>query len=231
NNVTDEDRLTPGSLSKNLLTGLLRGELGFNGLIMTDATLMTGFGAHGRREDLVPMSIANGNDMFLFTKSALEDYNFMLNGYKKGIITDERLNDALDRILGLKAHQKLNTNDNLVPGEVDKIGASEHKAWARKIADEGITLVQDNQGLLPLNKNKIKKIGIIPLGWDNDLFSLIASSKSLPLVVRLALKCKKPAPKKYQKFMEKMSREGFIFEEIDHTDLLLGMKQISQSIE
>lgn len=231
NNVTDEDRLTPGSLSKNLLTGLLRGELGFNGLIMTDATLMTGFGAHGRREDLVPMSIANGNDMFLFTKSALEDYNFMLNGYKKGIITDERLNDALDRILGLKAHQKLYTNDNLVPGEVDKIGASEHKAWARKIADEGITLVQDNQGLLPLNKNKIKKIGIIPLGWDDDLFSLLASSKSLPLVVRLALKCKKPAPKKYQKFMEKMSIEGFIFEEIDHTDLLLGIKQISQSIE
>ena len=112
----------------------------------------------------------------------------MLNGYKKGIITDERLNEAILRILGLKAYQNLNTSNNLVPGEVDKVGASEHKTWAKKIADAGITLVQDNQGLLPLNKNKIKKIGIIPLGWDDDLFSLLASSKSLPLVVRLALK-------------------------------------------
>lgn len=231
NNITVEDRLTPGSLSKSLLTGLLRGELKFNGLVMTDSTLMTGFGAHGRREDLVPMCIANGIDMLLFPKNFEEDYKFMMNGYKKGIITEERLNDAIDRILGLKAYQNLHNSINLVPGDIDKVGTSEHKAWAKKVADEGITLVQDKQGLLPLNKKKIKKIGIIPLGCDDDLFALLANSKSLPFFVRMALKFKKPAPKKYQKFMKKMSREGFIFEEIDHTDLLAGMKQISQSIE
>ena len=75
NNIKGEDRLTPGSLSKNLLNGLLREELEFNGLVMTDSTLMTGFGAEGKREDLVPMCIANGIDMMLFTKSPLEDYN------------------------------------------------------------------------------------------------------------------------------------------------------------
>ncbi|MEG2291104.1 MAG: glycoside hydrolase family 3 N-terminal domain-containing protein [Clostridium sp.] len=231
NNITDEDRLTPGSLSKNLLTGLLRKDLKFNGLVMTDSTLMTGFGAHGRRDELVPMCIANGIDMLLFPKNFEEDYKFMMAGYKNGIITEERLNDALLRILGLKAHQNLHISDNLVPGEVDKVGLEEHKKWAKRVADEGITLVKNSEKLLPLNKNKIKKIGIIPLGWDDDIFSLLANSKSLPFFVRLALKFKKPVPKKYQKFMDKMSKEGFVFEEIDHTDLLAGMKQISQSIE
>ncbi|MEG2110270.1 glycoside hydrolase family 3 protein [Clostridium sp.] len=231
NNITDEDRLTPGSLSKNLLTGLLRKDLKFNGLVMTDSTLMTGFGAHGRRDELVPMCIANGIDMLLFPKNFEEDYKFMMAGYKNGIITEERLNDALLRILGLKAHQNLHISDNLVPGEVDKVGLEEHRKWAKRVADEGITLVKNSEKLLPLNKNKIKKIGIIPLGWDDDIFSLLANSKSLPFFVRLALKFKKPVPKKYQKFMDKMSKEGFVFEEIDHTDLLAGMKQISQSIE
>ncbi|WP_027631530.1 glycoside hydrolase family 3 protein [Clostridium hydrogeniformans] len=231
NNIEDEDRLTPGSLSKHLLTGLLRKDLQFNGLVMTDSTLMTGFGAHGRREDLVPMCIANGIDMLLFPKNFAEDYKFMMNGYKKGIITEERLNDALDRILGLKAYQNLHSCNNLVPGELDKVGDADHKAWAKKIADEGITLVKDTQNLLPLNNKKIKRIGIIPLGCDDDIFSLLSNSKSLPFYVRMALKFKKPAPKKYQKFIDKMSKEGFIFEEIDHSDLFAGMKQISQSIE
>lgn len=230
-NIVDEDRLTPGSLSKTLLNKLLRKELGFNGLIMTDSTLMTGFCAHGRREDLVPMSIANGNDMFLFNKNILEDYKFMMNGYKKGTITDERLNDALDRILGLKAHQNLNINKNLVPGDMYIIGAPEHKEWAKKVADEGITLVKDNQGLLPLNKNKIKKIGILPLGGEEDMIALISNSNSLPFFVRMVLKLKKPELKKYEKFMEKMKREGFEFEVIDQSDLLKGMKEVTESID
>ncbi|MBU3130991.1 glycoside hydrolase family 3 protein [Clostridium gasigenes] len=230
-NIEGEDRLTPGSLSENLLNGLLREELGFNGLIMTDSTLMTGFGAHGKREDLVPMCIASGNDMLLFTKSPLEDYEFMLNGYKKGIITDERLDDALSRILGLKAHQRLNTSNNLVPEKVENIGTAEHKKWAKDIADQGITLVQNNEGLIPLNKNKIKKIGIIPLGCDDDIFELLKTSKSLPLIVRLALKLKKPSLKKYEKFINSMTKEGFTFEVIDHSDILQGMKQIMQTME
>ena len=230
-NIKGEDRLTPGSLSKNLLNGLLREELEFNGLVMTDSTLMTGFGAEGKREDLVPRCIANGIDMLLFTKSPLEDYNFMLNGYKRGIITEDRLNEAILRILGLKAYQKLNTSKNLVPGEIEKIGTAEHKKWAKQIADEAITLVQDNQRLLPLNKNKIKKIGIIPLGSDDDMFELLKNSKSIPLIVRLALKLKKPSLKKYEKFINNMTKEGFTFEVIDHSDLLVGMKQIMQTIE
>lgn len=229
--IDNEDRLTPGSLSKNLITGLLRDKLKFNGLIMTDASLMVGFGAHGKREDLVPQCIAAGNDMLLFTKSVTEDFNFMMAGYKKGIITEERLNDALDRILGLKACQMLHNNKNLVPGDLEMVGASEHKTWAKDIAQEAITLVKNDEGILPLNKKKVKKIGIISLGNDEDIFEMLNNSKSLPFYIKLALKFKKKAAKKYQVFIDKMEAEGFTFEEIDHSDVLETMKAATESIE
>ncbi len=158
NGITDEPSNIPATLSKNLITGLVREELGFNGLIMTDATLMAGFGQYGRREDLVPMSIASGNDMFLFTKNLDEDYEFMMEGYKKGIITDERLDEALTRILGLKATQKLYNAENLFKplpaGQFEK-----NQKVCAEIADKTVTLVKDEQSLLPLTPGK--KIGLL----------------------------------------------------------------------
>ena len=82
---------------------LLKGKLGFNGLVLTDATHMLGMTSAMRREDYVPQAIAAGCDMFLFFNNIDEDFNFMINGYKNGVITEERLQDALERILGLKA--------------------------------------------------------------------------------------------------------------------------------
>lgn len=99
-----EDRdILPATLAPELINGLLKGKLGFNGLVLTDATHMLGMTASMRREEYVPLSIAAGCDMFLFFNNIEEDFQFMLNGYKNGVITEERLQDALERILGLKA--------------------------------------------------------------------------------------------------------------------------------
>lgn len=65
---------------------------------------MLGMTSAMRREDYVPKSIAAGCDMFLFFNNIEEDFGFMLKGYQNGVITEERLTDALRRIL----KQKLN---------------------------------------------------------------------------------------------------------------------------
>lgn len=223
--ITDEDRMTPGSLSKVLLNNLLREELGFNGLIMTDATLMTGFAAEGKREDIVPKSIAVGNDMFLFTKNIEEDFEYMKKGYENGIITEERLNDALDRILGLKATLKLHTTKDLVPGDISMVGNSEHKEWAKEIADKAITLVEDAQNILPLDKNKVKNIGLIFLGDDNDIFDIDPKYLSEEQKAMLANMPKRL--KSYEIFMEKMKGEGFEIEEIDMKNIFVAMKELA----
>jgi len=104
--IADADIL-PASLAPELMGDLLRGQLGFNGLVVTDATTMAGFTIPMPRSQAVPASIAAGADMFLFTRNLEEDYGFMLEGVKNGTISAERLDEAVMRILGLKAALKL----------------------------------------------------------------------------------------------------------------------------
>jgi len=163
-NLSDEEAyLTPATLSPEILNGLLRGHLGFNGMIVTDATPMLGFTCAMPREKAVPFSIAAGCDMFLFNKSFDEDYEFMMNGYRNGILTDERLNEALMRILGLKASLGLHVkkaNNTLVPGEeaLSILHCDKYVEWAKECADKSVTLVKDTAGLLPITPEKYKRI-------------------------------------------------------------------------
>ena len=71
--LEDKDIL-PATLAPELINGLLKGKLGFNGLVLTDATHMLGMTSAMRREDYVPQSIAAGCDMFLFFNNIEEDY-------------------------------------------------------------------------------------------------------------------------------------------------------------
>ncbi len=162
--IRDEDIL-PGSLSKEIMVGLLRGELGFNGLICTDATTMAGFTVPMSRALAVPTSIANGADMFLFARNLKEDYEYMLAGVKNGIITRERLDEAVTRILAVKA--ALHLHEEMPPLDLEAakqaIGREEYTEWARECADKAITLVKQQPGVLPFSTEKYKRILFYPI--------------------------------------------------------------------
>ncbi|RXK17408.1 glycoside hydrolase family 3 protein [Macrococcus sp. DPC7161] len=160
--LEDKDIL-PATLSKELITDLLKEELNFNGLVVTDASHMLGMTAAMRREDYVPLAIAAGCDMFLFFNDLEEDFNFMLNGYKNGVITEERLNDAVRRILGLKAqlnlHKRQQEGTLLMPeSALQVIGQPEHLEMQKEAADLGITLVKNTLDELPITPEKHKRI-------------------------------------------------------------------------
>jgi len=161
--LKDEDIL-PGSLAPEILNGLLRGHLGFNGLIVTDASTMAGMVIPMPRAQAVPQAIAAGCDMFLFTRNLQEDFSYMRQGIRDGIISPERLNEALTRILALKAALKLHIKQaegTLVPTLEQAqavVGCAEHKAWARECADKGITLVKEEKDILPISPGKYKKV-------------------------------------------------------------------------
>ena len=153
----------PASLSRELLNNLLRDKLGFNGLVITDATPMVGFTAAMAREKSVPLAIESGCDMFLFNKDLAEDYQFMMDGYKSGILSEKRLLEANKRILALKAALKLHEKKaagTLVPSEdgLKVLKSKQHIGWARELADASITLVKDTQKLLPINAAKYPKV-------------------------------------------------------------------------
>lgn len=163
----DEDIL-PGSLSEELNIRLLREKMGFNGLLITDASSMAGFTDVLPRSTAVPTAIAHGADIFLFTRDLEEDFDSMKAGYEQGILTEERLHEALERILGMKAKLRLPEKQKagtLVPPEsaLEVFRRPESAAFAKEAAGRGITLVKDTQHLLPLTPEKHRRLFVIPV--------------------------------------------------------------------
>jgi beta-N-acetylhexosaminidase len=164
-----DTEIMPASLSQELNIRLLREQMNFNGLIVTDATSMAGMTAAMPREIAVPYCIAAGCDIFLFALNLKQDYEFMLNGIRNGILPMSRLDEAVTTILAFKASLKLHerkANGTLVPDEsaLSVINQPEHQAWARECADKAVTLVKDTQNLLPLTVEKHKRILLYVLG-------------------------------------------------------------------
>ncbi len=162
--ISDEEIL-PASLAPELMGDLLRGRLGFNGLVVTDATTMAGFTIPLPRSQAVPRSIAAGADMFLFTRNLEEDHGFMLAGVQDGTITPERLDAAVARVLGLKAALGLHKDRPrpTIEGARAVIGCSEHQAWSKECADKAVTLVKEQEGVLPLTPDRYRRILFCPI--------------------------------------------------------------------
>ena len=161
--IRDEEML-PASQSHALLTGILREKLGFNGLITTDATPMVGFSAMQSRGDAIRTALMAGADMLVFCKNMDEDYAAIRDGLSSGAVTAERLDQAVCRQLALKA--SLGLHRRQLPGEeaLSALGCAEHALWAKECAQKAITLVKDNQNLLPLSPEKTPRIRLTVLG-------------------------------------------------------------------
>ncbi len=165
NPALKDDEILPCSLSKELMQDLLRGELGFNGLICTDATTMAGFTLPMSRSKAVPFSIAAGADMFLFARNLEEDFQFMLEGIEDGTIAPERLDEAVTRILATKAALGLHKNIPQLNPEKAKaiVGCKEHQDWAEGCANKAITLVKEQKGVFPITPDRYKRILFYPI--------------------------------------------------------------------
>ena len=164
NPALKDEEIMPGLIAPELLRGFLRGYLGFNGLIVTDSSTMAGMGTVMPREKAVPLTIAAGCDMFLFTKNLEEDMRFMTQGVKDGVITKDRLDEAVTRVLALKASLKLHekqADGTLFPDKsaAEKIvGCAAHKAVSAEVADRSITLVKEEKGAFPITPQRYKRL-------------------------------------------------------------------------
>jgi beta-N-acetylhexosaminidase len=194
-----DSEIMPATVNKYLVTDLLRNKLGFNGLIITDSTTMAGIAAMLPREEMVPLTIAAGCDMFLFTKSLEEDMEYMRKGYEKGVFSPERLDEAVLRILALKASLKLHEkkeNGTLVPKLEDAkkiIGNDKFIAWSKECADKAITLVKEEKGVLPITPEKYKRILFYPLENKSEGATIFNVDNS-----------------QNAKFCEALKKEGFL---------------------
>ena len=195
----EESEILPATLSKELINDLLKGKLGFNGMVVTDASHMVAMTSVMKRSKMLPAAIAAGCDMFLFFNDPEEDFGYMMEGYEQGIITEERLMDALRRILGIKAylglHKKKKT-EIVPPAEgLSVIGSEEFKEIAKEVSDQAITLVK-NVGRSPLPIS----------GEEHQRILLVSQETQNPFAFMMGGKNKKK-PVEYLK--EKLEAEGF----------------------
>ncbi len=192
----EDGDIMPASLAPELLNDLLRDKLGFNGVIVSDDTHMAGFTNAMPREKAVPGTIAAGVDMLLFTVNHDEDVAYMKRGVEEGIITPQRLDEAVTRILAMKAKMKLYEKHYTEENDDDTcIGSKEHKDIAYACADEAVTLVKDREGILPLTVQKYPRILLVN----------IESVKA----------CRYSSDPQYQHFMQELRDLGFMVDEID----------------
>ena len=159
--ITD-DELLPATLCPEIMTGLLRDKLGFNGMVVTDASHMVAMTNRMTRKEMLPAAINAGCDMFLFFNDPDEDFATMLAAYQDGTISEARMTEALTRILGLKARMGLHKKAELVPAAPAVMGSDEAKATAEAISRDAITLVKyKDADVLPLSPEKYKRIMIV----------------------------------------------------------------------
>lgn len=174
-NATRKEILAPASLSKEIVSGLLRERIGFNGLVITDATSMNGFYAHMCRSEAIPTAIANGCDMILFNYCLKEDIQFMKQGIENGVLTMERVEEALCRIIGLKVSMGLfekQKQHELVPSRecLNVLGSDSFKQMAKECANQAVTLVKDEKHLLPITPQTHRRMIVYVMGDKADFY-------------------------------------------------------------
>lgn len=167
--IRDEEML-PATLCPEIMTGLLRDKLGFNGMVVTDASHMVAMTNRMTRQEMLPASINAGCDMFLFFNDPKEDYATMLEAYQSGKISQARMTEALTRILGLKAHMGLHKGV-AVPPPIDAVPIRE---VAQRISKDSVTLVKyKDEDILPLTPQKYRRIMIVPINGAASAMDLL----------------------------------------------------------
>lgn len=206
------EQLRPATLCPEIMTDLLRNKLGFNGMVVTDASHMVGMTNQMKRKDMLPLAINSGCDMFLFFNDPDEDFAAMLDAYRTGVISEDRMTEALTRILGLKAAMGLNkkAKEALCPSD-DVLHAAlnnpEFKAVAPAVSKDALTLVKYKQpGVLPLTPEKAKRVMIVDVkGAEGPMAALMAMAMG-------GGKDRKTPAQKLQDRLNAKGFEAFIYE-------------------
>ncbi|MFY9607851.1 MAG: glycoside hydrolase family 3 N-terminal domain-containing protein [Blastocatellia bacterium] len=165
----------PATLSPKLLTGVLRGRLGFKGLVFTDALNMAGIVAHYPDGEAAVRAVKAGADVLLYPPSVEQAFSGVKRAVESGEIKESRIDESVRRILEAKAKLDLDKTRFADLNKLDQLlGTSEHQRAARKIIESGVTLVRDKRNVLPLKLSQEQNVLFVTLvdnseGWRDGV--------------------------------------------------------------
>jgi beta-N-acetylhexosaminidase len=145
------DSTTPATLSRRIITNLLRDTLGFRGVAITDAMTMEGVGKGYTTEQSSVLAVKAGADILLKPSDPTRAINAVVAAVEKGDITRARIDSAVRHILELKVRSGVVTTPMVSLEKLrETVGSPEHRALSRSIAKRAITLIRDHASLIPL---------------------------------------------------------------------------------
>jgi beta-glucosidase-like glycosyl hydrolase/CubicO group peptidase (beta-lactamase class C family) len=159
----------PATMSKRILTDLLRGELGFQGLIVTDALTMGGVTALYSPGEVAVGSVEAGADVLLVPPVPDAALLALRRAVEQGRLSEARIDESVRRILTAKARLGLHRQREADVEKLSEVFARpEFRAKAEDIAGRGVTLLRDEQTLLPLDATKPLRVLLVAVAGDPD---------------------------------------------------------------
>ncbi|MHC3470411.1 glycoside hydrolase family 3 protein [Streptomyces sp. 7R007] len=147
-----DDSGDPATLSHPILTGILRGELGYDGVVVTDSLGMEGVRTKYGDDRVPVLALKAGVDQLLNPPSLDTAWNAVLAAVRSGELTEARIEESVLRILRLKARLGLFEQPYVTQAGVTRaVGTAAHLAAADRIAERTTTLLVNEGGLLPLS--------------------------------------------------------------------------------
>ena len=141
----------PATVSSKIITGVLRDELGFHGLVVTDAMDMQGLSAMFDSGEASVRAIEAGADVLLMPKRPEEAIRAVVAAVQKGRISRQRLDESVDRVLAAKLRLGLRSKRFVnLESIADVVDSPEAAELAQQVADRAVTLVKDSKDSLPL---------------------------------------------------------------------------------
>ncbi len=178
--LTGEEITLPATLSRTILTDILRGEMGFEGVVITDAMNMDAIDKHFDKYDAAKLAIEAGVDILLMpvnvtTAEGMDELRTYIRTLadmvESGAISKEKVDAAVKRVLTLKADHGLTRPYGGTDAAASAVvGSTEHHEVEWNIAKKAITLVKNENNLLPLT-GKNEKV-VVLTAYDNEVLSM-----------------------------------------------------------
>ncbi|MCG1034763.1 glycoside hydrolase family 3 protein [Polaribacter sargassicola] len=174
----EKEEGVPSSLSNHIVTDVLKGQLGFKGLVFTDALNMKGAANYKEKGEIDLVAFKAGNDILLMGENVSKGINKIIEAFNKKEITEERLAHSVKKILAAKFKVHLNNYKPIeISNLINDLNDNESKSLNEEVFTNAITALKNENDFLPIKNEEDKKIAIVTLG-DGDSSSFLKTLKS-----------------------------------------------------
>ena len=162
----------PATVSKPVLTGLLRSDLGFDGIVFTDAMDMAAIDRLFPRGEASVRAVLAGADVIVMPRDVKRAIDAIVGAIEEGRLTEARLDESVGRLLRLKEDLGLPEERTVPLARVPQVvGVPQHMEMAREVAEGSITLIRNERDLLPLRGTRRARVMSVSFRNPGDVLS------------------------------------------------------------